>query len=164
MPQKENPVGPSAMVALARQVIGLVPLLQGAGLHRQQRDGAAWFTEWLTLPQLCISASRLLTHAEDCLARLSPNPGVMARPLTEGLGLIHAEALTFALAGAMPRPEAQALVSRLCKEAQATGISLLTLAESHLPQSGVGFAQSAAALGSAPDEARAFAAQARMAV
>ena len=41
MPQKQNPVAPSAVVALARFVIGQAAILQGAGLHRQQRDGAA---------------------------------------------------------------------------------------------------------------------------
>ena len=67
MPQKQNPVGPSALVALSRQVIGLAAALQGAGLHRQQRDGAAWFQEWLTLPQLCISLGRALSLAADML-------------------------------------------------------------------------------------------------
>jgi len=41
MPQKQNPVAASALAALARHVIGLASLVQGAALHRQQRDGAA---------------------------------------------------------------------------------------------------------------------------
>jgi 3-carboxy-cis,cis-muconate cycloisomerase len=160
MPQKENPVGPSALVALSRQVIGLAPLLQGAGLHRQQRDGAAWFTEWLTLPQLCLATSRLMSLTLDCLGRLTPNPDAMAGPLTEGLGLIHAEALTFALARQMPRPEAQALVSQLCKTAMATGEPLPALAARTVPGLPASFATSVAGLGVAPAEARAFASRA----
>jgi 3-carboxy-cis,cis-muconate cycloisomerase len=54
MPQKQNPVGPSVLVALSRQVGPLAGVVQGADLHRQKRDGAAWFVEWLRLPQTCI--------------------------------------------------------------------------------------------------------------
>jgi 3-carboxy-cis,cis-muconate cycloisomerase len=154
MPQKENPVAPSALVALARQVIGLAPILQGAGLHRQQRDGAAWFTEWLTLPQLCLSTSRLMALTLDILDRLQPNPAAMARPLTQGLGLIHAEALSFALARQMPRPEAQALMARLCRQAQETSTPLQDLAMAHLQGIDWNEVQN---LGHTPAEARAFA-------
>ena len=48
MPQKQNPVAPSVLVALARQTAGLSATMQGALGHGLQRDGAAWFTEWLT--------------------------------------------------------------------------------------------------------------------
>jgi 3-carboxy-cis,cis-muconate cycloisomerase len=160
MPQKENPVAPSALAALSRHVIGLSATLQGAALHRQQRDGAAWFTEWLTLPQLCLSTSRMLSLACECLTALRPDPAAMARPLTTGAGLIHAEALTFALAQTMPRPEAQTLVATLCQTALTTGTPLATLVAEHFPTLPW---PPAAPTGTAPAEARAFAAQARLA-
>jgi 3-carboxy-cis,cis-muconate cycloisomerase len=160
MPQKENPVAPSALVALSRQVIGLSATLQGAALHRQQRDGAAWFTELLTLPQLCLSTSRMLSLACECLTALRPDPAAMARPLTTGAGLIHAEALTFALAQSMPRPEAQTLVATLCQTALTTGTPLATLVAERFPTLPW---PPAAPTGAAPAEARAFAAQARLA-
>ena len=55
------------------------------------------------------------------------------RPLTTGAGLIHAEALTFALAQTMPRPEAQTLVATLCQTALTTGTPLATLVAEHFP-------------------------------
>uniref|UniRef100_UPI001CD6FBE2 lyase family protein n=1 Tax=Xinfangfangia pollutisoli TaxID=2865960 RepID=UPI001CD6FBE2 len=91
MPQKQNPVGPSVLVALSRQVTALAAALTGAGLHRQQRDGAAWFVEWLTLPQLCISTGRALALAVQLAGRIAPVPAAMARNLDDGSGLIHAE-------------------------------------------------------------------------
>lgn len=158
MPQKRNPVGPSVLVALARQVAGLAAVMQGAALHRQQRDGAAWFGEWLVLPQLCISTGRALALALDLAGRIAPDPAAMARGLDDGLGLVHAEALTFALTDRMPRPEAQAAVARLCREAVAQSVPLLALAERAFPGGdwrarlpGPG------ALGEAPATARAFA-------
>ncbi|ARJ69321.1 lyase family protein [Paracoccus contaminans] len=154
MPQKHNPVGPSVLVALARQVTALSAAMQGASIHRQQRDGAAWFVEWLTLPQLCISTGRGIGLALEVAEGLAPDPAAMARGLAEGQGVILAEGLTFALARRMPRPEAQSRIKALCREALETATPLPALVERDFP----GLASSAAvSLGTAPDEARRFA-------
>ncbi|MFZ9198699.1 MAG: lyase family protein [Paracoccaceae bacterium] len=158
MPQKQNPVGPSVLVALARQVVALAGVLQDAGLHRQQRDGAAWFAEWLSLPQACILTSRGLGLALDLAGRITPDQAAMGRNLTAGGGLIHAEALSFALATRMPRPEAQAAVKRLCREAEATGTVLADLAARDFPSTDWQAVLTQSGLGQAPTEARAFAA------
>ena len=155
MPQKQNPVGPSVLVALARQSIGLSATLQGAALHRQQRDGAAWFTEWLTLPQLCISTGRALSLALDLIPRITPNPASMAAGLAADGGLIRAEALTFALTTRMPRPEAAAAVKALAARVRAGQGDLIRLAQAAWPDLTV-----PDGLGNAPAEARAFAAAA----
>ncbi len=128
MPQKENPVAPSALLALARMVLAFASPLQASSLHRQQRDGAAWFTEWLALPQLCIFTSRALSLSGDIATRLAPVPEAMRRNLDADKGLIYAEALTFALADRMQRPEAEATVKALCREAMQTGAALAALA------------------------------------
>ena len=74
MPQKQNPVGPSVLVAIARQATALAGVVQGAGVHRQQRDGAAWYGEWLSLPQMGILTGRALALAGDLVPRLTPDP------------------------------------------------------------------------------------------
>lgn len=157
MPQKQNPVGPSVLVAIARQVVALAGVVQGAGLHRQQRDGAAWYAEWLGLPQLVILTGRALVLAGDLAGRITPDPAAMARGLAAGNGAIFAEALSFALARRMPRPEAMPRVKALCDEAAASGRDLRDLAARDFP--GVDWAAALAAdmLGQAPAEARAFA-------
>lgn len=160
MPQKQNPVAASALVALARHSIGLAALVQGAALHRQQRDGAAWFSEWLSLPQLCICTGRMLSLALQIAEDIAPDTAALSRNLDAGAGLIHAEALTFALADRMPRPEAQALVKSLCAEADASGTPLLTLAALRFPETDWAARLADTLLGQAPAEARAFAARA----
>jgi 3-carboxy-cis,cis-muconate cycloisomerase len=155
MPQKHNPVGPSVLLALARQVAGLSATLTGAALHRQQRDGAAWFTEWLTLPQMCISTGRALTLARDMARAVAPDPAAMARGLTAGAGTIHAEALTFALTTRMTRVEAEQVVKALCARAIATGPDLLALAAADWPDLTIN-----TGTGQAAADARAFAAAA----
>jgi 3-carboxy-cis,cis-muconate cycloisomerase len=153
MPQKQNPVPAAVLMALARHVVAMVPAVQGAAMHRQQRDGAAWFSEWLALPPLCMALSRALGLAGELAARLVPDADAMARPLRAPPALIHAEALTFALAARMPRPQAAAEVAGLCRRATAESRALQDLAQEAHPWLGA----LPADLGLAPAEARAFA-------
>lgn len=156
MPQKQNPVAASALVALARQQAAQMQALQGAAVHQHQRDGAAWFTEWMTLPQIVLGAASAAGTGKSLLQGLSPDAAQMAAALHGNLGLIHAEAISFALATQMPRPEAQAETKRLCAEAAATGTPLPDLMAAQYP---------AAALdtgtGSAARDAHRFAQSAR---
>lgn len=157
MPQKQNPVGPSVLSALSRQVNGLAATLTGAAVHRQARDGAAWFTEWLTVPQLCISTGAALARAVDLAPRITPNPAGLTRVLDGDAGTIHAEALTFALAARMPRPEAEKQVKSLIARALETGTDLRALAAREWPGLDVPMS-----LGTATQDARAFAEAARL--
>jgi 3-carboxy-cis,cis-muconate cycloisomerase len=158
MPQKQNPVGPSVLSALARQAVALNGAMQGAAIHRQQRDGAAWFTEWLTLPQLCIGTARGLSLAQSLVPQIAPDAATMRAGLEGGLGLIHAEALTFALAETLPRPEAQAAVKALAKQARANATPLPALADAAYPGLGLPARLTPEAqMGTAPAEALAFA-------
>lgn len=154
MPQKQNPVGPAVLVALARHCTGLAATLQGAAMPRQQRDGAAWFTEWLALPQLCILTGRALTLSQDLTQRITPQPQAMTRGLAADGNLIHAEALTFALAKTMPRPQAAAAVKTLAAEVRETQGDLLALARARWHNLDI-----TPDLGTAPAEARSFAAK-----
>jgi 3-carboxy-cis,cis-muconate cycloisomerase len=160
MPQKENPVGPSVLVALARSAAA-----QGAALSapapREARDGADWFTEWLLLPGLVVAAGKSAALMAEIADAITPDRTAMAARLDDPLGLIHAEALSFALARAMPRPEAQAEVKRLALEARATGSALPGLVETAHPNVALPALTGPATLGTAPAEARAFAAAAR---
>ena len=156
MPQKQNPVGPSVLVALAHQIGALAAAFQGAGLHRQQRDGAAWFVEWLTLPQLCISTGAAISRAQDLMQAIQPQPRAMARSLDDGCGTIFAEAYSFLLARQMPRPDAQARIKSLCAEARLQGQSLSDLVRRDFPDLDL---SDAGGLGTAPTDARAFAAE-----
>ncbi|MFC2970120.1 class-II fumarase/aspartase family protein [Acidimangrovimonas pyrenivorans] len=161
MPQKVNPVAPSLLVALARQAVGLNANVQGAAVHQAQRDATAWLVEWMSLPQLVLGTARGLAVALALAEGIAPRTDRMLETLEGGLGLIHAEALSFLLAREMPRPEAQAAVKALAKEARATGTPLAELAAQRWPGTDWAAALAPEAqLGQAPAEARAFAAMA----
>ena len=161
MPQKANPVVPALLSALARAAPGLNATLQGAALHRQERDGAAWIAEWLSFPQLCLTAGRALAAAEELCPRIAPVPEKMTQNLALQGGAIHAEALTFALAQRMPRPDAAAEVKRLITTARDRGETLKDIARADHPDLDPSVFDPAANLGQAPGDARAFAASVR---
>ncbi|MEL6889300.1 MAG: lyase family protein [Pseudomonadota bacterium] len=158
MPQKANPVGPSVLVALGHQMSGLMANLQAAATHQHQRDGAAWFTEWMVLPQIALSGAAALETACAVLEGLEPMPGRMLGHLG-GAGLIHAEALSFALAAHMPRADAQAATKALVAQAVQSGATLETVARTAHPDLPPTLFDPLAQMGDAPDAARAFAAR-----
>ena len=162
MPQKQNPVSPSVLLALARQANALRSALGSAAMPKHQRDGAAWFTEWLCLPQIVLGTAAAARTAATLCSGLAPQTDAMAAALESGLGMIHAEALSFALAAQMPRPEAQAAVKRLCREALAETTPLGALAARDFPDLDTGaIFDPARQMGQAPAEARRFAKAAR---
>lgn len=157
MPQKQNPVGPSVLVALARQATALHVALQSAGMQRFQRDGAAWFTEWMSLPQLVLGTASSAQTALRLATTTTPDAPAMARVFDGAGEMMMAEALSFALAETMPRPEAQAAVKALCRAATDRGEPLSRIvAEAHPDLSGDLF-DPRTQMGQAPAEARAFA-------
>lgn len=161
MPQKQNPVRPSAMLALSHQFTGLRGSLQTAAVHQHQRDGAAWFTEWMVVPQLALCLASALQHAKVLSAGLTPHPVQMNAALEGNLGLIHAEALSFALAALMPRPEAQAKAKALCLDARDKRIPLPQLAMADYPDLPGDLFDHGTGMGQAAAEAQAFAQRAK---
>ena len=165
MPQKQNPVVPAALCALARQAPGQLSTLQSAAQHSHQRDGAAWFTEWMVLPQIVLSAACAVQQTRAVLATLTPDASRMAATLQASGGALLAETLSFALARHLPRPEAQQAVKALCREAQETGEPLTTLVTRDWPQlDAATLLDPAQQLGHAPQDARDFAAAVRAAL
>ena len=158
MPQKENPVTPSLLIALGRQSTALMGALHSAAMPRQQRDGGAWFTEWMCLPQIVLCAAASANAAPPLIENMEPLPHSMAAALSSGLGMIHAEALSFALAEQMPRPDAQATVKALCREARDTSTELAALVARDFPEVDVtSLFNPTLQMGQAPREAQEFA-------
>ncbi|MEP1522659.1 lyase family protein [Ascidiaceihabitans sp.] len=156
MPQKQNPVVPSVLVALSHHVTGLRATMQTAAQHQHQRDGAAWFAEWLALPQIVLSTASAATQAKGMAQGFEPDVATMASHF-DPIGLIHAEALSFALAAHMSRPEAQTATKDLCTAARAQNIPLRDLAIKAHPQLDKALFTPHENLGLAPTDAVTFA-------
>lgn len=70
MPEKQNPVAAEAMVALARFTAVQQATLAQAMIHEQERSGAAWMLEWLTLPAMAEATGASLNHCLTLLERI----------------------------------------------------------------------------------------------
>lgn len=71
MQHKANPIAAELLVALARQTAGLSATLLHAMVHENERSGAAWTLEWLTLPPLLVSTGASLATANRLAITLS---------------------------------------------------------------------------------------------
>lgn len=117
MPHKANPVVPEALVALARVTAGNLGTLAQAMVHAEERDGTGLGVEWFTLPAMAVAAGAATRHGIALAETLKAHPDRIARTFAGDRGMMMAEAAVFALAEAMPRPEAQALVTAAVKAA-----------------------------------------------
>jgi 3-carboxy-cis,cis-muconate cycloisomerase len=82
MAHKVNPVGAEVLVTLARFAAGQVGTLHQALIAENERSGAAWTLEWLTLPPLASATGAALRHAAALCAglRFVAAPAGAAKP------------------------------------------------------------------------------------
>jgi 3-carboxy-cis,cis-muconate cycloisomerase len=125
MPQKRNPIASELVLAAAKNVRQLVPVMLDAMLQDHERATGPWHAEWLALPQAFALTAGALHHMRDLLEGLSVDPARMRRNLDATRGMITAEAVMMALAPALGREEAHHLVAAACHQALATGSHLL---------------------------------------
>jgi 3-carboxy-cis,cis-muconate cycloisomerase len=160
MPQKNNPVDAETLVSLFQVSAAQDALMTQAVLHRQQRDGVAWSLEWHALPQVCMATARALQLATALTEALRPDAAAMMAQLEGDHGLVYAEAISFRLAGIMPRPEAQAEVKKMCAAAIEQDCLLTEIAAQRFPDiDWRTIMVPEGQLGDAPRQARAFAAR-----
>jgi 3-carboxy-cis,cis-muconate cycloisomerase len=114
MPQKSNPITSELILAAARTNAALLSALHNAQIQEQERATHGWQVEWLTLPQMVTLTAGALKHAAYLAKNLQVDATSMRGNISRANNLILAEAAVFALARAMPRPEAEELVKQAC--------------------------------------------------
>ena len=70
MPHKQNPIRAEILIALARSVAGQQGILAQALVHEQERSGAAWTLEWMTLPSMMEDTGASLNNAAAVLSQI----------------------------------------------------------------------------------------------
>ena len=119
MPQKRNPIACELILAAARNVRQLVPVMLDALLADHERATGPWHAEWIALPQAFALAAGALHHARAVLEGLEVDPARMRRNLDATRGMISAEAVMMALAPRVGRQQAHHLVADACRKALA---------------------------------------------
>ena len=151
MPQKRNPIASEYILAAARGVQALVPLMQNAMAQDQERGTGPWQAEALAVPQAFVLAHGALVHTRMLAEGLVVDAARMRRNLDASGGLIMAEAVMMGLAPALGRAEAHHVVARACDAALRDGISL---AAALAREPAVAAKLDAAAIGALTDPAR----------
>jgi 3-carboxy-cis,cis-muconate cycloisomerase len=124
MPQKRNPIASEYILAAARGVQALVPLIQGAMAQDHERATGPWQAEMLALPQAFVLTHGALCHARSVAEGLAVDTARMRRNLDLTGGLILAEAVMMGLAPKLGRGEAHRVVAEAAGVALAEGVPL----------------------------------------
>lgn len=117
MPQKRNPIASEYVIAAARGVHALVPLMLSAMAQDHERATGPWQSEQLALPQIFVLTSGALAHAAAIAEGMTVDTARMRRNLDTTHGLILAEAVMIAAAKAIGRAKAHDIVEHACATA-----------------------------------------------
>jgi 3-carboxy-cis,cis-muconate cycloisomerase len=124
MPQKRNPIACELILACAKNVRQLAPVMLDAMVQDHERATGPWHAEWVALPQAFALTAGALHHARTMLEGLIVDPERMRRNLDLTRGMISAEAVMMALAPHVGREEAHHRVAAACQRAIADGAHL----------------------------------------
>ena len=117
MPHKRNPVGASVAIAAALRIPGLVATMLSAAAQEHERGLGNWPAEWETLPEIALLVAGALAAMVDVAPGLEVDVQRMRANLGLTQGQIFAEAVQMALAPALGRDRAHALVADACRRA-----------------------------------------------
>ena len=123
MPQKRNPIASEYILAAARTVQALVPVMLGAMAQDHERATGPWQAEALALPQAFVLTHGALLHARAIAEGMVVDAARMRRNLDLTHGLIVAEAVMMGLAPHLGRGEAHHVVKHACDVALAERIA-----------------------------------------
>ena len=124
MPQKRNPIASEYILAAARAVQALVPVMQGAMADDHERGTGPWQTELLALPQAFVLTHGALLHARAIVEGMRVDAARMRKNLDATGGQIMAEAVMMGLAPMLGRDTAHHAVQRACDVSLRDGIGL----------------------------------------
>src|SRR5271166_1984878 len=127
MPQKRNPIASEYILAAARAVQGLVPVMQGAMVQDHERATGPWQTEALVLPQAFVLTHGALLHTRAIAEGMVVDAARMRANLDITHGLIVSESVMMGLAPLIGRGAAHHAVKHACDVALIEGISLADL-------------------------------------
>jgi 3-carboxy-cis,cis-muconate cycloisomerase len=125
MPQKRNPIASEYILAAARTVHALVPVMLGAMAADHERATGPWQAELLVLPQAFVLTHGALQHAGAIAEGMVVDADRMRGNLAMTHGLIVSEAVMMGLAPYLGRGEAHHVVKHACDAALAEKISLV---------------------------------------
>jgi 3-carboxy-cis,cis-muconate cycloisomerase len=127
MPQKRNPIASEYVIAAARGVRTLVPLVLEAMVGDHERSTGPWQSEEIALPQIFVLASAAFSQARAIAEGMTVDVKRMRANVDLTHGLIVSEAVAMALAERLGKAEAHHAVERACATVLAGGGDLASV-------------------------------------
>jgi 3-carboxy-cis,cis-muconate cycloisomerase len=127
MPQKRNPIASEYVIAAARGVRTLVPLMLEAMVGDHERSTGPWQSEEIALPQIFVLASAAFSQARAIAEGMTVDVMRMRANVDVTHGLIVSEAVAMALAERIGKAEAHHAVERACAIVLAGGGDLASV-------------------------------------
>lgn len=124
MPHKRNPEIAEHLVTLSRLIRAQSGAVLESLVHEHERDGRSWKVEWIALPEVCLLTGAALAFAKPLLAGLEVNVEAMRRNLDRSGGFFASEQALAALAPALGKHRAQAILQEALGAGREHGTSL----------------------------------------
>ncbi len=121
MPHKRNPVGCITALAAANRLPGLLASVMAGMVVEHERGAGPWQAEAGLHAEICLAAGGALRAMREVCAGLQVFPDAMQANIARLRGLVLAERLMLALAPALGRKDAHALVEELVARCGADG-------------------------------------------
>ena len=118
MPHKRNPTMAATALSAATIAPNLAATILAAQVQEHERGVGGWQTEWLTFPALALVTSGALGAIAQIAEGLEVDTDRLRANLDLSGGQIMAEAVSYALAEKIGRPEAHLLVRELSQQAE----------------------------------------------
>jgi 3-carboxy-cis,cis-muconate cycloisomerase len=125
MPQKRNPIASEYVIAAARGVRALAPLVFEAIVGDHERSTGPWQSEEIALPQIFVLASAAFAQARAIAEGMTVDTARMRANVDLTHGLIVSEAVAMALAERIGKTEAHHAVEKACARVLAGGPDLV---------------------------------------
>lgn len=124
MPHKRNPEWAEHVGTLARLLRVQADLALEGMIHGHERDGRAWKTEWVVLPETCLYSSISLTAGVRIVEGLEVDVDRMRANLDAQAGYVLSEPVMRALADRVGKHAAHELVYQAAHDGRRRGLSL----------------------------------------
>lgn len=125
MPHKRNPEIGEHLGTLSRVVRHLGAVMLEGLVHDHERDGRSWKTEWQTIPEATMLASRAIELLQELASRLEVDEVRMRANLEASGGFVLSEVIMLALAPRLGRDTAHRLLYETSIAARERGQTLI---------------------------------------
>lgn len=119
MPQKQNPIGSTIILAAATRVPGLVASYLWGMAQAHERAVGGWQAEWATVSEVLQSTGVATASAAEMAGGLKVDRGKMRKNLDDTLGNVLAEKAAIVLGKRIGRDKAHKLLETATRQASA---------------------------------------------